>query len=151
MLLPEQEDRDRQAGDLEQRFLGGRVNINDMVLVGVDDHVVEPPDLFKDRLPKKYADLAPQFLTKEDGTNVWSYEGTEVGNVALNAVAGRPKDEYGIEPTSFSDIRPGCYDVNERVKDMNANGVLGALCFPSFRSSAGSSSPGPRTRTSRSP
>jgi predicted TIM-barrel fold metal-dependent hydrolase len=47
-------------------------------------------------------------------------------------VAGRPKDEYGIEPTSFSDIRPGCYDVNERVKDMNANGVLGALCFPSF-------------------
>ncbi len=103
-----------------------------MVLVSVDDHVVEPPDLFKDRLPKKYVDLAPQFLTKEDGTNVWSYEGTEVGNVALNAVAGRPKDEYGIEPTSFSDIRPGCYDVNERVKDMNANGVLGALCFPSF-------------------
>ena len=116
-------------------------------IVSVDDHVVEPPDLFKDRLPKKYVDLAPQFLTKEDGTNVWSYEGTEVGNVALNAVAGRPKDEYGIEPTSFSDIRPGCYDVNERVKDMNANGVLGALCFPSFRSSAGSSSPGPTTRT----
>jgi predicted TIM-barrel fold metal-dependent hydrolase len=108
------------------------VNINDMVLVSVDDHVVEPPDLFKDRLPKKYADLAPQFLTKEDGTNVWSYEGTEVGNVALNAVAGRPKDEYGIEPTSFNDIRPGCYDVNERIKDMNANGVLAALCFPSF-------------------
>jgi len=108
------------------------VNINDMVLVSVDDHVVEPPDLFKDRLPKKYADLAPQFLTKDDGTNVWSYEGTEVGNVALNAVAGRPKDEYGIEPTSFNDIRPGCYDANERIKDMNANGVLGALCFPSF-------------------
>ena len=126
------EDRHRQAGDIEQRFLGGHVNINDMVLVSVDDHVVEPPDLFKDRLPKKYADLAPQFLTKEDGTNVWSYEGTEVGNVALNAVAGRPKDEYGIEPTSFNDIRPGCYDVNERIKDMNANGVLGALCFPSF-------------------
>jgi hypothetical protein len=49
------------------------VDINDMVLVSVDDHVVEPPDLFKDRLPKKYVDLAPQFLTKEDGTNVWSY------------------------------------------------------------------------------
>ena len=108
------------------------MDIKDMVLVSVDDHVVEPPDLFKDRLPTKYADLAPQFLTKEDGTNVWSYEGTEVGNVALNAVAGRPKDEYGIEPTSFGDIRPGCYDMDERVKDMDANGVLGALCFPSF-------------------
>src|SRR5277367_1698021 len=103
-----------------------------MDLVSVDDHVVERPDLFEDRLPKKYADLPPQFLTKEDGTNVWSYEGTEVGNVALNAGAGRPKEEYGIERTSFSDIRPGCYDVNERIKDMNANGVLAALCFPSF-------------------
>ena len=81
------------------------MRIEDMVLVSVDDHVVEPPDLFKGRLPAKYADLAPQFVTKEDGTNAWRYEGTEVGNVALNAVAGRPKDEYGIEPTSFADIR----------------------------------------------
>jgi predicted TIM-barrel fold metal-dependent hydrolase len=104
----------------------------DMVLVSVDDHVVEPPDLFKDRLPAKYADLAPQFVTREDGTNAWRYEGTDVGNVALNAVAGRPKDEYGIEPTSFAALRPGCYDIGERVMDMNANGVLGSLCFPSF-------------------
>src|ERR1700723_829418 len=103
-----------------------------MVLVSVDDHVVEPPARFKDRLRMKYVDMGTHFPTKVEGTNVRGYEGAEVGNVALNAVAGRPKDEYGIEPTSFSDIRPGCYDVKERVKDMNANGVLGALCFPSF-------------------
>jgi predicted TIM-barrel fold metal-dependent hydrolase len=52
--------------------------------------------------------------------------------VALNAVAGRPPEEYGLEPTSFEQLRPGCYDIDERVKDMNANGVLGSLCFPSF-------------------
>ena len=52
--------------------------------------------------------------------------------MALNAVAGRPKEEYGIEPTSFAEIRAGCYDIGERVKDMDANGVLGSLCFPSF-------------------
>ena len=68
------------------------MNINDMVLVSVDDHVVEPPDLFEGRLPAKYADLAPQFVTRSDGTNVWLYEGAELGNVALNAVAGRPQD-----------------------------------------------------------
>ena len=44
-----------------------------MVLVSVDDHVVEPPDLFAGRLPSKYADRAPQFVTKEDGTDVWRY------------------------------------------------------------------------------
>ena len=52
--------------------------------------------------------------------------------MALNAVAGRPPEEYGIEPTSFDQLRPGCYDIDERVKDMDANGVLGSLCFPSF-------------------
>jgi hypothetical protein len=52
--------------------------------------------------------------------------------VALNAVSGRPPEEYGMEPTSFTELRAGCYDIDERVKDMDANGVLGSLCFPSF-------------------
>jgi predicted TIM-barrel fold metal-dependent hydrolase len=52
--------------------------------------------------------------------------------VGLNAVAGRPKEEYGVEPTSFEEMRPGCYDVDERVKDMNAGGVLASMNFPSF-------------------
>ena len=108
------------------------MDIKDMVLVSVDDHVVEPPHMFDGRLPAKYADLAPKFVTREDGTNAWEYEGASISNVALNAVAGRPPEEYGMEPTSFSDIRSGCYDVNERVKDMDANGVLGSLNFPSF-------------------
>ncbi|HET9875965.1 MAG TPA: amidohydrolase family protein [Mycobacterium sp.] len=108
------------------------MNVNDLVLVSVDDHVVEPPNIFDGRLPSKYAEFAPQFITNPDGTNVWQYNGETVGNVALNAVAGKPKEEYGIEPTSFTELRPGTYDHTERVKDMSANGVLGSLCFPSF-------------------
>jgi predicted TIM-barrel fold metal-dependent hydrolase len=108
------------------------MNLNDLVLVSVDDHVVEPPDLFDGRLPAKYREYAPEFITNADGTNVWKYNGETVMNVALNAVAGRPKEEYGIEPTSFTQLRPGTYDHDERVKDMSANGVLGSLCFPSF-------------------
>lgn len=108
------------------------MKIDDMVLVSVDDHVVEPPHLFEGRLPAKYANLAPRFITRADGTNAWVYEDQEIGNVALNAVAGRPKEEYGIEPTSFDELRAGTYDIDERVKDMDANGLLGSLCFPSF-------------------
>jgi predicted TIM-barrel fold metal-dependent hydrolase len=108
------------------------MDIKDMVLVSVDDHVVEPPHLFEGRLPAKYADLAPKFVTRDDGTNAWLYEGQEIANVALNAVSGRPPEEYGMEPTSFAEIRAGTWDIDERIKDMNANGVLGSLCFPSF-------------------
>jgi predicted TIM-barrel fold metal-dependent hydrolase len=50
----------------------------------------------------------------------------------LNAVAGRPPEEYAMDPQSFDDMRTGCYDIHDRVKDMNANGLLGSMCFPSF-------------------
>ena len=35
------------------------MNIDDMILVSVDDHVVEPPDMFDNHLPARYRDLAP--------------------------------------------------------------------------------------------
>ena len=104
----------------------------DMVLVSVDDHVVEPPDMFEGHLPPRWKDEAPRVVHKDDGTDVWFYEGQELPNIGLNAVAGRPPEEYGIDPTAFEDMRDGCYDIHQRVRDMDANGVLGSMCFPSF-------------------
>jgi hypothetical protein len=108
------------------------VRAEDLILVSVDDHVVEPPDLFEGRLPAKYRELAPRVVKKDDGTDVWLYDGNELPNVGLNAVAGRPPEEYGLDPTKFDDMRPGCFDIHERIRDMNVNGVLGSMCFPSF-------------------
>jgi predicted TIM-barrel fold metal-dependent hydrolase len=104
----------------------------DMILVSVDDHLVEPPDLFDSRLPARYRSLAPRVERRPDGADVWVFNDTVIPNIGLNAVAGRPKEEYGIEPTAFDEMRPGCYDVHERVKDMNAGGVLASMNFPSF-------------------
>jgi len=108
------------------------MDIDELVLVSVDDHVVEPPDLFEGHLPEKWHDVAPRMVRRDDGTDVWLYEGKEIVNIGLNAVAGRPPDEYGMEPTSLHEMRPGCYDIHERVRDMDANGLLGSMCFPSF-------------------
>jgi predicted TIM-barrel fold metal-dependent hydrolase len=108
------------------------MQLEDMILVSVDDHVVEPPHLFEGRLSSKYADVVPRLVRKDDGTDVWVYEGREIPNIGLNAVAGRPLEEYGMEPTSFDEIRAGCYDIDERVRDMDANGVIGSMCFSSF-------------------
>lgn len=108
------------------------MDIDDLILVSVDDHVVEPPNMFDGHIPAAYADRAPRVVTKDDGTDVWSFEGQEIPNIGLNAVAGRPPDEYGVEPTRFSELRPGCHDIHERVRDMNANGLLGSMCFPSY-------------------
>jgi predicted TIM-barrel fold metal-dependent hydrolase len=110
---------------------------NDMILVSVDDHLVEPPDLFEGHLPARYVDQAPKVVRTEIGDDVWTFNGATIPNIGLNAVAGRPKEEYGIEPTAFDEMRMGCYDIHERVKDMNAGGVLGSMCFPSFPGFAG--------------
>jgi predicted TIM-barrel fold metal-dependent hydrolase len=113
------------------------MQLDDLILVSVDDHVVEPPDVFARHLPSKYQDQAPQLVRKESGDghiHVWRFDalGAELPNIGLNAVAGRPPEEYAMDPTSFEQMRSGCYDIHDRVKDMNANGVLGSMCFPSF-------------------
>ncbi len=106
--------------------------IDDLILITVDDHLIEPPDLFADHLDAKYQDRAPKLERNEAGSDVWVFNGIAMETVALNAVAGRPKEEYGMEPQSLDEVRPGCYDVHERVKDMDAGGVLASMNFPSF-------------------
>ena len=111
---------------------GGVVHADDLIMVSVDDHLVEPPHLFEGRLPAKLQDRAPSVKRLPDGSDVWEFNGHTIPNIGLNAVAGRPREEYGIEPTAFDEMRPGCFDVHERIKDMNAGGVSGSMNFPSF-------------------
>jgi predicted TIM-barrel fold metal-dependent hydrolase len=108
------------------------MNASDMIMISVDDHVVEPPTMFDNHIPERFRDQAPKVIRRDDGSDVWTFNGSIIPNIGLNAVAGRPKEEYGIEPTAFDEMRPGCWDINERVKDMSAGGVLGSMCFPSF-------------------
>ncbi len=93
---------------------GDAVKAEDMILVSVDDHIVEPPDMFDNHLTGKYADRKPYIHRTSRGTDVWIYEGQRIANLAINAVAGRPKEEYGVDPTSFEQIRPGQPDPGGR-------------------------------------
>ncbi len=108
------------------------MNVEDLILVSVDDHVVEPPHVFEGRLSKKAAEHAPVMKKMESGIDAWSFEGMFLPSVGLNAVAGRVPEEYGLEPCSFDHMRSGCYDIHDRIRDMNVNGVLGSLNFPSL-------------------
>ena len=108
------------------------MNVEDMILVSVDDHIVEPPNMFDNHVPAKWRDRAPKSVHKSEGNDVWVFEGNEIPNIGLNAVAGRPPEDYDMNVTSYDQIRRGTYDIHERVRDMDVNGVLGSMCFPSF-------------------
>ncbi|MFP6850453.1 MAG: amidohydrolase family protein [Pseudomonas sp.] len=113
------------------------MEMNEMVLISVDDHLIEPEGMFDHHMPAKFKDRAPKVVRGTGGSHQWQLEGLRAPGLGLNAVAGRPKSEYGFEPVSYDQVRKGCYDVDARIEDMNANGVLASICFGSFPGFAG--------------
>ncbi len=101
-------------------------------VISVDDHLVEPPGLFDGRLPAALAERAPQVVGDADGKEVWEFEGQRFTQVGMNAMAGRRPETMKLEPSRFTDMRPGCYDIHERIRDMDINGVWASLNFPSM-------------------
>jgi predicted TIM-barrel fold metal-dependent hydrolase len=100
-------------------------------IISVDDHLVEPPDMFEGRLPAALQQLAPKVVETEEGHEVWEFDGQIFMQVGLNAVVGRPRQDWKVEPTRFEEMRPGCYRIDDRVRDMDINGVWASLNFPS--------------------
>lgn len=106
-------------------------------IISVDDHLIEHPRVWSDRLPAKFVEAGPQIAKGEGGSDLWRFEGELHAQIGLNAVAGKPRADFGMEPLRFDDMIPGCYDPAARVKDMDLDGVKAALCFPSFPGFAG--------------
>jgi len=113
-LLPDPEPRDQKY-----------------TLISTDDHLVEPPDAFEGRLPRKHIELGPKVVETDEGHEVWMFEGTPYYQVGFMAVAGRPKEDYRMEPSRFEELRPGCWRIDDRIKDQDINGVWASLNFPS--------------------
>ena len=113
-LLPDPEPR-------EQKY----------TIFSVDDHLMEPPDTFVGRMPKKFEARAPRVIETEEGHEVWSIDDTPYFQVGFMAVAGRPKEDHRVEPSRFDEVRPGCYKIKDRIKDMDINGVWASVNFPS--------------------
>lgn len=102
-------------------------------IISVDDHLVEPPDMFEGRVPGNLAERAPHIVPTEDGHGTaWLYDGVLMPNIGLAAVVGRPAREWGTDPVRFEDMRAGAWQAGARVADMDLDGVYASVNFPSF-------------------
>jgi predicted TIM-barrel fold metal-dependent hydrolase len=119
-------------------------------IISVDDHVVEPPDLWQSRLPAKFRDRGPRierkkirfggdakggqgmlgFVEAEDGDwcDIWYYDDLVSPFMMLSAAVGF--EEVGFNVTTFDEIRKGAWDQAARLEDMDANHTDAAICFP---------------------
>ena len=101
-------------------------------VISVDDHLIEPADLFDGRMPAHLADRAPRVVELEGGNQAWAFEDNLYPNIGLNAVIGRPKNEWSMDPVRFDEMRKGCWDIHARIADMDTAGIWASLCFPSL-------------------
>ena len=100
------------------------------VLISVDDHVIEPPDMFVGRLPAAVADRRAQGR-REPTTDArcGAMKTREYPNIGLNAVIGRPHEEWSMEAARFDEMRRGCWDIDARIADMDLAGIWASLNF----------------------
>ncbi len=119
-------------------------------IVSADDHVVEPASVWQDRLPSKYKDVGPRVVRAPaemsffggkfthrmggDGppADWWLYEDLSWPHTRLGACAGYEPEEVRVEPITYDEMRPGCFEQEPRLEDMDVNWVEASLCFPTF-------------------
>jgi predicted TIM-barrel fold metal-dependent hydrolase len=100
--------------------------------VSVDDHALEPPDLFSARLSRGLIDRAPRLVEDDAGAQYWLIDGTRVPILMANGAMGRPKGEWGPRPQRYEDFRRAVWDPDERVADMDVIGMWASLNFASI-------------------
>ncbi|MFC7886294.1 amidohydrolase family protein [Streptomyces sp. NPDC057376] len=101
-------------------------------LISVDDHILEPANLWVDRVPAKDRERVPHMVKDDRLGEVWVYDGKRHATTGLSAVAGKSKEDFSPEPVGYSEMRRACYDPVARIEDMNRAGILASLCFPSL-------------------
>jgi predicted TIM-barrel fold metal-dependent hydrolase len=111
-------------------------------IISVDDHVLEPPDLWSSRLPARYRDRGPRIIRKkisrvghtvvdaDDGEwgDVWYYDDLVSPLLMLSAAVGF--DHLSFDFATFDQVRPGAWQQKERLADMDADHVDVSVCFP---------------------
>ncbi len=100
--------------------------------ISVDDHLLEPPTVFADRLPLKLRESAPHVEWDDDGVPFWVVGTARESISILNGASGRPIQEWDGAPQKYEEFRAGVMDVHARVADMDLDGVWASLCFPSL-------------------
>jgi predicted TIM-barrel fold metal-dependent hydrolase len=119
--------------------------------ISVDDHVVEPLDLWTARLPSKYRETGPHprrergqvvfdiernagFRTGDGPDDrwcdIWYYEDTMWPLHAAYAAVGPLVDVPATTGVCYDDLLPGCFDQAARLTDMDTNHTEASLCFP---------------------
>jgi len=103
-------------------------------IVDADCHILEPPDIWENWLPKQYADKAPKLVKDHEGGDAWlTAVGGDPDPIGLTATPGMPFDKFRWFGVTYEEARTGCYNGAARLADMDLDGVTAEVLFPPQR------------------
>jgi len=106
-------------------------------LISADSHIVEPPDMYTDRIEPKFRDRAPRMERRKTPSgreyDAWILGGMQVGTLGAVMQAGQRFDDpsqidfLGL----WEDVRKGAYDPHAMITENEEDGVWGSCLQPS--------------------
>jgi predicted TIM-barrel fold metal-dependent hydrolase len=102
-------------------------------VISSDDHVFEPPDLWTRRAERSLRERVPRIVDLGEKGQWWFYDGRKLLSVSAGAQTGVRFDDPGkLKHVEVQEnVRKGGYIPQEKVKDMDADGVDAAIIYPS--------------------
>ncbi|HZY60694.1 MAG TPA: amidohydrolase family protein, partial [Candidatus Binataceae bacterium] len=102
--------------------------------ISADSHVVEPRNLFVERMDKRFRDRAPRFETRDDADYLL-IEGLAprptanfMGGFADQKVKGEALDRARND--RYQALRPGAYEPAARLADQDMDGIAAEVVYP---------------------
>jgi predicted TIM-barrel fold metal-dependent hydrolase len=103
----------------------------DYPIIDADAHVNEPPELWQDGVPAKWKERAPRVDHTPNG-DWWIFDGgKERWPVGLTATAGLSAFQMGPVGGRYETMRPGSFDTDARLADLDADGIYAQVLYPS--------------------
>src|SRR5262245_59498187 len=120
-------------GPAPRRHEAGATPLEPHRIVSSDSHVVEPPDLWTERIDPAFAERAPRLVPEERG-DWWHADGIRLFSVHGGTEAGVRFEgqEKMRSEARFSQVRAGAFRSEAKIADMDADGVYGEVVFPTL-------------------
>ena len=99
-------------------------------VISVDDHAIEPADTFTGRLPARFGDRGPR-IERQGAADYWVFEDDRVPLLGVEGIQSWEPGKGHFGPIAYEQFRPSMWNIDDRVKDMEVNGVIGSSNFPS--------------------
>jgi len=121
------------------------------LIISVDDHVMEPKELWQRELPAGLRERGPRVVQERvklefrgghygfvrdasDGQmcDLWLYDDLVVPTGFLHGPAGVPREQQRNVAAVYEDLRPGTWNQADRLSDMTLNHVEAGINYPNI-------------------